>query len=314
MKNMPQLEVSDLSVHYGTSHGSVHALENIEFRLENGESIGIAGESACGKSTLGLSIMRMIQGGKIVSGKIVFDGESILDMASSEFDKNIRWKKISMVFQGAMNSLDPVFTIEHQFDEVLKQHKFKGDSDKVIDDVVRSVNLDSSVLKKYPHELSGGMKQRIIIAMALLLKPKFVIADEPTTALDVLIQAQIINLLKNLKKEGMSLMLISHDLAILSEVSEKIGIMYGGKMVEFGTSAEIYRNPKHPYTQGLLASIPTLRKEKKLKFIPGRPPDLVSTKPGCRFFDRCPEAMEKCKKDPPNIKTDTGFVSCWLYE
>ena len=314
MKNMPQLEVSDLSVHYGTSHGSVHALENIEFRLENGESIGIAGESACGKSTLGLSIMRMIQGGKIVSGKIVFDGESTLDMASSEFDKNIRWKKISMVFQGAMNSLDPVFTIEHQFDEVLKQHKFKGDSDKVIDDVVRSVNLDSSVLKKYPHELSGGMKQRIIIAMALLLKPKFVIADEPTTALDVLIQAQIINLLKNLKKEGMSLMLISHDLAILSEVSEKIGIMYGGKMVEFGTSAEIYRNPKHPYTQGLLASIPTLRKEKKLKFIPGRPPDLVSTKPGCRFFDRCPEAMEKCKKDPPNIKTDTGFVSCWLYE
>jgi len=314
MKIMPELEISDLSVHYGTSRGNVHALENIEFRLENGESIGIAGESACGKSTLGLSVMRMIQGGKIISGKIVFDGESTLDMTSSEFDKNIRWKKISMVFQGAMNSLDPVFTIEHQFDEVLKQHKFKGDSDKVIHDAVRSVNLDLSVLKKYPHELSGGMKQRIVIAMALLLKPKFVIADEPTTALDVLIQAQIINLLKNLKKEGMSLMLISHDLAILSEIAEKIGIMYGGKMVEFGTSAEIYRNPKHPYTQGLLASIPTLRKEKKLKFIPGRPPDLVSPKPGCRFFDRCPEAMDKCKNDPPNIKTDTGYVSCWLYE
>jgi len=314
MKIMPELKISDLSVHYGTSRGSVHALGNIEFRLEAGESIGIAGESACGKSTLGLSIMRMIQGGKIVSGKIVFDGESTLDMASSEFDKNIRWKKISMVFQGAMNSLDPVFTIEHQFDEVLKQHKFKGDSDKVIDDIVRSVNLDSSVLKKYPHELSGGMKQRVIIAMALLLKPKFVIADEPTTALDVLIQAQIINLLKNLKKEGMSLMLISHDLAILSEVAEKIGIMYGGKMVEFGTSAEIYRNPKHPYTKGLLDSIPTLDKGKKLKFISGRPPDLVSPKSGCRFFDRCPEAMDKCKKDPPNIKTDTGYVSCWLYE
>jgi len=314
MKNMPQLEISDLSVCYGTSHGSVHALENIEFRLENGESIGIAGESACGKSTLGLSIMRMIQGGKIVSGKIMFDGESTLDMASSEFDKNIRWKKISMVFQGAMNSLDPVFTIEHQFDEVLKQHKFKGDSDKVIGDAIRSVNLDSAVLKKYPHELSGGMKQRIVIAMALLLKPKFVIADEPTTALDVLIQAQIINLLKNLKKEGMSLMLISHDLAILSEVSEKIGIMYGGKMVEFGTSAEIYRNPKHPYTKGLLDSIPTLDKGKKLKFISGTPPDLVSPKSGCRFFDRCPEAMDKGKKDPPNIKTDTGYVSCWLYE
>jgi len=314
MKIMPELEISDLSVHYGTSRGSVHALGNIEFRLEAGESIGIAGESACGKSTLGLSVMRMIQGGKIISGKIVFDGESTLDMTSSEFDKNIRWKKISMVFQGAMNSLDPVFTIEDQFDEVLKQHKFKGDSDKIIHDAVFSVNLDSSVLKKYPHELSGGMKQRIVIAMALLLKPKFVIADEPTTALDVLIQAQIINLLKNLKKEGMSLMLISHDLAILSEVAEKIGIMYGGKMVEFGTSAEIYRNPKHPYTQGLLDSIPTLDKEKKLKFISGRPPDLVSPKSGCRFFDRCPEAMDKCKKDPPNIKTDTGYVSCWLYE
>jgi len=314
MKIMPELEISNLSVHYGTSHGSVHALENIEFRLENVESIGIAGESACGKSTLGLSIMRMIQGGKIVSGKIVFDGESILDMSSSKFDKNIRWKKISMVFQGAMNSLDPVFTIEHQFDEVLKQHKFKGDSDKVIDDIVRSVNLDPSVLKKYPHELSGGMKQRVIIAMALLLKPKFVIADEPTTALDVLIQAQIINLLKNLKKNGMSLMLISHDLAILSEIAEKIGVMYGGKMIEFGTSSEIYRNPKHPYTQGLLNSIPTLRKQKKLKFIPGSPPDLSATKPGCRFFDRCPEAMDKCKTDPPKIKTDSGYVLCWLYE
>jgi peptide/nickel transport system ATP-binding protein len=176
------------------------------------------------------------------------------------------------------------------------------------------VNLDYSVLEKYPHELSGGMKQRIVIAMALLLKPKFVIADEPTTALDVLVQAQIINLLKDLKKDGMSLMLISHDLAILSEVAEKIGIMYGGKMVEFGTSSEIYGNPLHPYTQGLLNSIPSLRKEKKIKFIPGSPPDLSAPKSGCRFFDRCPEAMEKCKTIPPKIKTNSGYVLCWLYE
>ena len=311
---MVKMQISDLSVNYETSSGDVHALENVEFQLEDGESIGIAGESACGKSTLGLSVMRMIQGGRIVSGKIMFDGESILEIPSSKFDKNIRWKKISMVFQGAMNSLDPVFTIEHQFDEVLKQHKFKGDSNKVISDVVRSVNLDSSVLKKYPHELSGGMKQRIVIAMALLLKPKFVIADEPTTALDVLIQAQIINLLKNLKKEGMSLMLISHDLAILSEVAEKIGVMYGGKMVEFGTSSEIYNDPKHPYTQGLLNSIPTLHKEKKIKFIPGSPPNLSTPQTGCRFYDRCPEAMEKCKTIPPKIKTNSGYVLCWLYE
>ena len=311
---MPKIEISDLSVDYKTSHGDIHALENIEFQLEDGESIGIAGESACGKSTLGLTIIRMLQGGNIVSGKITFNGESILDMSDSKFDGSMRWKEISMIFQGAMNSLDPVFTIKQQFDDLLKQHGFGDNADKITRDAISAVNLDYSVLKKYPHELSGGMKQRIVIAMALVLKPKFVIADEPTTALDVLIQAQIVNLLKNLKKKGMSLMLISHDLAILSEVAEKIGVMYGGKMVEFGTSAEIYRNPKHPYTQGLLNSIPTLRKQKKLKFIPGSPPDLSTTKPGCRFFDRCPEAMDKCKTDPPKIKTDSGYVLCWLYE
>jgi len=311
---MPKIEISDLSVDYKTSHGNIHALENVEFQLEDGESIGIAGESACGKSTLGLTIIRMLQGGNIVSGKITFNGESILDMSDSKFDGSMRWKEISMIFQGAMNSLDPVFTIKQQFDDLLKQHGFGSNADKITRDAISAVNLDYSVLKKYPHELSGGMKQRIVIAMALVLKPKFVIADEPTTALDVLIQAQIVNLLKNLKKKGMSLMLISHDLAILSEVAEKIGVMYGGKMVEFGTSAEIYRNPKHPYTQGLLNSIPTLRKQKKLKFIPGSPPDLSTTKPGCRFFDRCPEAMDKCKTDPPKIKTDSGYVLCWLYE
>jgi len=311
---MPKIEISDLSVDYKTSHGNIHALENVEFQLEDGESIGIAGESACGKSTLGLTIIRMLQGGNIVSGKITFNGESILDMSDSKFDGSLRWKEISMIFQGAMNSLDPVFTIKQQFDEVLKQHGFDSNTDKIIQDAIRAVNLDYSILEKYPHELSGGMKQRIVIAMALLLKPKFVIADEPTTALDVLVQAQIINLLKNLKKNGLSIMIISHDLAILSEIAEKIGIMYAGKIIEFGTSSEIYRNPKHPYTQGLLNSIPTLHNENKLKFIPGIPPDLSTTRQGCRFFDRCPEAMDKCKTDPPKIKTKSGHVLCWLYE
>ncbi len=289
---MPDIEISDLSVNYKTSDKTVHALENVEFELEDGESIGIAGESACGKSTLGLTIIRMLQGGEISSGKILFNNDSILDMPKSKFDGKIRWKEISMVFQGAMNSLDPVFTIRQQFDELLKQHDFDDNMERIIDDAIHAVNLDHSVLDKYPHELSGGMKQRIVIAMALLLKPKFVIADEPTTALDVLIQAQIINLLKSLKKNGMSLMLISHDLAILSEVAEKIGIMYGGKMVEFGSSSEIYSNPKHPYTKGLLDS-----------------PQI-----GCRFFNRCPEAMDKCKTIPPKIKTKSGYVLCWLYE
>jgi len=307
------LDVENLSAIYPTSKGNVHALENVSFSLNEGESIGIAGESACGKSTLGLSLIRMLLDGKIVSGQVHFDDNSILDLQESEFNKNYRWKKISMVFQGAMNTLDPVFSIKQQFVEILKQHKFDGDYEKVISDAINSVSLNEDVLKKYPHELSGGMKQRIIIAMALLLKPNFVIADEPTTALDVLIQAQIINLLKKLKKDGMSIMLITHDLALLSEIAEKIGIMYGGQMVEFGTSEDIFKNPKHPYTQALLESIPRLHGDKP-KYIKGVPPSLLEPNSECRFIDRCPMAMEKCKKDPPNFKTNSGYVKCWLYE
>ncbi len=307
------LDVENLSAIYGTSKGNVHALENVSFSLNEGESIGIAGESACGKSTLGLSMIRMLLDGKIVSGQIHFDDNSILDMQESEFNKNYRWKKIAMVFQGAMNTLDPVFSIKEQFVEILKQHKFDGDYEKVISDAINSVSLNEDVLKKYPHELSGGMKQRIIIAMALLLKPNFVIADEPTTALDVLIQAQIVNLLKKLKKDGMSIMLITHDLAVLSEIAEKIGIMYGGQMIEFGSSEDIFKNPKHPYTQALLESIPRLHGDKP-KYIKGVPPSLLEPNSECRFIDRCPKAMEKCKKDPPNFKTNSGYVKCWLYE
>ena len=311
---MTFISIENLTTRYNTSKGLVHALEDVTFAIDKGESIGIAGESACGKSTLGLSIIQMISNGKIYSGKIQFDGKSLLDVPEDEFNKTIRWKEISMVFQGAMNSLDPVFSIQQQFEEVLKQHNFEGDSKQSILQSLNSVNLDKSVLKKFPHELSGGMKQRVVIAMALILKPKFVIADEPTTALDVLIQAQIVNLFKKLKKDGQSFMIISHDLAVLSEVAEKIGIMYGGQMIEFGTSEEIFLEPKHPYTKGLLESIPVLSKNTKPKFIPGIPPNLVNPSDGCKFYDRCPEAMEKCKKDPPKIKTETGYVSCWLYE
>ena len=311
---MSFISIDSLTTRYNTSKGLVHALEDVSFAIGAGESIGIAGESACGKSTLGLSIIQMISNGKIYSGKIQFDGQSLLDIPDDEFDKKIRWKEISMVFQGAMSSLDPVFSIQEQFDEVLKQHNFEGDSKQSIIQSLNSVNLDESVLKKFPHELSGGMKQRVIIAMALILKPKFVIADEPTTALDVLIQAQIVNLFKKLKKDGQSFMIISHDLAVLSEVAEKIGIMYGGRMVEFGDSEEIFLEPKHPYTKGLLESIPVLSKDTKPKFIPGTPPNLVNPSEGCKFYDRCPEAMEKCKKDPPKIKTKSGYVLCWLYD
>jgi len=309
---MTLLSVRGLSSRYSTSKGPVYAVDDVDFELNSGESLGIAGESACGKSTLGLSIIKMLSGGNSF-GKIIFDNQSILDLSNSEFDEKLRWKKISMIFQGAMNSLDPVFTIHQQFVEILKQHNFVGNSDKLITDSLNSVNLDEDVLKKYPHELSGGMKQRVIIAMALILKPKFVIADEPTTALDVLIQAQIINLLKKLKKDGMSFLMITHDLSVLSEIADKLGIMYGGQMVEFGTSEEIYKNPKHPYTQGLIESIPTLQGNTP-KYIPGAPPSLLVEPTECRFIDRCPLAIEKCKKLPPKFKTDTGYVRCWLYD
>lgn len=304
--------MNGLSAQYHTSKGSVYAVDDVDFNLADGESIGIAGESACGKSTLGLSIVRMLLGGK-ANGRIILDDIEILDISESEFTDKFRWKKISMIFQGAMNSLDPVFTINEQFVEVLKQHNFNGNFDDAILNAIHSVSLDDVVLKKYPHELSGGMKQRVIIAMALLLEPKFVIADEPTTALDVLIQAQIINLLKKLKKNGMSIMLITHDLAVLSEIADKIGIMYGGHMVEFGSSYEIYKNPKHPYTQGLLESIPKLTGDVP-KYIKGNPPSLLEPATQCRFIERCPLAIEKCKTVPPKFKTETGYVRCWLYD
>ena len=308
---MNDLHVAGLSARYFTSKGPIYAVDDVDLKVYDNKSVGIAGESACGKSTLGLTIIRMLAGK--AEGKILFDGVSVLDMPEPDFNKDYRWKKISMIFQGAMNSLDPVFTVREQYLDVKKQHGFNGDVDETISKAIHSVNLDQTILKRYPHELSGGMKQRVVIAMALLLKPGFVIADEPTTALDVLIQAQIINLFKGLKKQGVSFMLITHDLTVLSEIADMIGIMYGGQIVEFGSAKEIYKNPKHPYTQGLLRSVPVLRGDKP-SYIKGTPPSLLDPPTQCRFIDRCPEATEKCKQIPPKIKTDTGYVMCWLYD
>lgn len=348
----PLLDVLNLSVSYSSPNGRVDALCDINFSLNAGQSIGIAGESACGKSTLGLSIIRMLynSGGNIRKGDIRFEDKSLIGITESDFNNLYRWKKIAMVFQGAMNSLDPVFTIRDQFIEILKQYHFNGDFDDTISNLLYKVGLDDSVLSKFPHELSGGMKQRVVIAMALILNPKFVIADEPTTALDILIQAQIINLLKDLKQQGMSFMLITHDLAVLSEIADKVGVMYAGQMVEFGNADQIYNDPKHPYTRGLLQSIPVLDDDidnndyqshpsgdadnnnnnangkstaiahthadtlGTIQYIPGSPPSLINVGNSCRFLKRCPHAMPKCKIDPPNFKTKSGYVRCWLYE
>lgn len=309
------LDIRGLSATYGSAAESakrVHAVYDVDLRVGEGTSIGIAGESACGKSTLGLALMRMLDGIAETEGEVRFAGQSVLEMTPSEFDSEFRWRRISMIFQGAMNSLDPVFTIRDQFNEILARHGFEGDYGTAVAGAVESVGLYEDILARYPHELSGGMKQRVVIAMALLLGPRFVIADEPTTALDVLIQAQIISLLKSLKREsGMSFMLITHDLALLSEVADVVGIMYGGQIVEFGSLGEVYGSPRHPYTRGLLGAIPTLDGQKP-GYIRGSPPALFDEPSQCRFIDRCPLAMEKCKNMPPKFKTATGYVMCWL--
>jgi peptide/nickel transport system ATP-binding protein len=314
---LPKLTVSGLKAYYFTENGLIRAVDGINFKLSEGESLGIVGESACGKSTLGAALMQSMQlPGRIVEGSITLAGDDITKMSSSEFDRKARWKRIAMVFQGAMNALDPVYTVESQLREILVEHHFEGKIDQKIAESLQQVGLDLSVAKRYPHELSGGMKQRVVIAMALLLDPELLIADEPTTALDMLVQSQIISLLKKLQREkGITIILITHDLALVSQITEKIGIMYAGELVEFSSTRDIYKNPRHPYTQALIEAIPRLRtKDKKIHFVKGSPPSLLNPPRGCRFYDRCIHAMDVCKRSPPEFETETGYVRCWLYE
>ncbi len=311
------LTVKGLRVYYFLEASIVKAVDDVSFELLKGTSLGLAGESGCGKTTLGTALLRSIPSpGRIAEGSIILDGKDIFTMSNSNFDRLIRWKKISMIFQGAMNSLTPVFTIGKQMKEILEAHQFKGNISKTISESLGQVLLDDSITGKYPHELSGGQKQRIIIAMALLLKPQILVADEPTTSLDVIVQAQIINLLKRLKKnKGLSIIFISHDLGVISELVETVGIMYAGQLVELGSARDIYTNPKHPYTQKLIAAIPRIKdKNNSLQFLKGKPPDLANLRKGCRFLDRCPFAMDICKKDPPLIQYENVGVRCWLYK
>jgi len=318
--------VNNLKVYYFTQFGNVKAVDDVSFNLAKNESIGIVGESGCGKSTLGAALLRSVPfPGKIVDGQIILDTQNISNLSDTEFNKNIRWKGISMIFQGALNSLDPVFTVGSQMKEILRQHGYSRDDFNVISDSLKSVLLEPSITKKYPHELSGGMKQRVAIAMALLLNPRILVADEPTTSLDVMVQSQIINLLKKLKKDrNMSIVFISHDLGVISEVSETIAIMYRGQIVELGKSYDIYNKPKHPYTEKLVTSIPSLKDEENIPLKPDRKSEgfeiseslqeLTERHTGCKYIDSCPYANEKCHNDPPLINDKNGFVRCWLYE
>jgi peptide/nickel transport system ATP-binding protein len=311
------LTVDKLTVYYFSEREIVKAVDGVRLELNHNCCIGLAGESGCGKSTLGTALLRSVQPpGKVMAGSVTLDGTDIFSISISDFDKKIRWKKIAMIFQGAMNSLNPVFTVGKQMNEILEEHKFSGNTSACIKAALEQVLLDESIIKKYPHELSGGQKQRIIIAMALLLKPQILIADEPTTSLDVLVQAQIINLLKSLKKQyGLSILFISHDLGVISELADSVAIMYAGQIVEFGASRLIYSSPRHPYTQRLIAAVPRMKDERQnLESLKGKPPDLAALHEGCRFADRCPLVMDICKLNPPLTEIEGASVRCWLYK
>lgn len=315
------LKVENLKMYYHTSKGLVKAINDISFEINTGETLGIVGESGCGKTSLGTSLLRMLSiPGKYEGGKIILDNEDIIPLKEEYIRKNIRWSKISMVFQGAMNSLTPVYTIGSQMIETLNRHvdMSKAEANKLIEEYLGYVGLHSSVAKRYPHELSGGMKQRVVIAAALFLKPKLIILDEPTTALDVIVQAQIINLLKKLKKDfNLSFIFITHDLALEAEISDRVCVMYAGKIAELASNEDIYKNAKHPYTKRLLKATPRLNKAvSKLEFIEGTPPDLLNPPKGCMFYERCKERIDKCKNEEPIIK-DIGnghLCACHLVD
>jgi peptide/nickel transport system ATP-binding protein len=317
------LTVENLKHYYYTSKGVVKAVDDISFSLKKGETLGLVGESGCGKTTTGFALLKMpTPPGKIAGGKIVLDGIDITPLRENEMRRNIRWEKVSMVFQGAMNTLTPVYTIGKQMMETLQEHREmeREEARKRIEKYLNLVGLSGDIVKRYPHELSGGMKQRIAIATALFLEPKVIICDEPTTALDVIVQAQIINLLKDLKEKlDLSFIFITHDLATEAEVSDRIAVMYAGKIVEIGTNQQIYgeQGPCHPYTRNLLAATPRLHaKVNELSFIPGAPPDLLEPPSGCRFHPRCTLAMDKCKEEePPLIEIEEEhMVACWRCE
>lgn len=305
------LEVRDLSVEYRSEGSATRALDGVSFSLEEGESAGIAGESACGKSTLGLAVMRALRGGA-ASGEVLLRGEPILSMPEKKFDREYRWKRISMVFQGAGGSLDPVFTVGDQIVQILDEHGI-GRARAAASEALARVGLEEGAMRRYPHELSGGMRQRAAIALAVVMEPDLVIADEPTTALDVLTQAQIIDLVRKLQGGGTSFLTITHDLGVLAEVADKIGVMYAGQMAEFGPAGAVYSEPAHPYTRALLRSVPRLGGPKP-GHIPGLPPDLRAPLPGCRFAPRCPDAFSKCSRDPPPLEAGGSVARCWLHE
>ncbi|MCD6208895.1 MAG: ABC transporter ATP-binding protein [Thermoproteales archaeon] len=314
------LEVRDLRMYYEIEgKGWVKAVDGVSFTLKEEESLGIVGESGCGKSSLATTLLRVLPtNAKIFSGEVILDGVNILELPESRLRREVRWQKIAMVFQGSMNALNPIVKVGDQIVEAILTHKqmSKKRAWRRAEKLLKMVGLDPSIAHRYPFELSGGQKQRSVMAMALALRPKILIADEPTTALDVIVQAQILKLLKNLQREfGLSLIFISHDISAVSEVSDKVAVMYAGKIVEMGSAEDIFLRPKHPYTQALLRAVPSIREEKReFKSIPGTPPNLLNPPPGCRFHPRCPYAYSRCREEEPQLtEVEPGhLVACHL--
>lgn len=301
---MALLEVENLSIGYRTKKGYLNAVEGVTFSVEKGRSLGFVGESGCGKTTLGMALMGLLpQNGSVRQGQILFDGEDLLKKSASEM-RDVRWKKIAMIFQAAMNALNPVRRIDDQIVEAIITHDPSMEKEQAlerVEELFEVVGIPRERMRDYPHQYSGGMKQRAIIAMALACQPKLIIADEPTTALDVIVQDQILKETKALQDAfHISIIFISHDIAIVAEVCDDIGIMYAGQLVEYGAKEEVFFSPRHPYTQALLASYPTLSgTQQDLRPIPGETPNLIEPPTGCRFRGRCQGGGEACKSETP---------------
>lgn len=318
---MPILDVENLKMYYKTMRGYVRAVDDVSFQVDSKQALGLAGESGCGKTSAALSILRLLPwNAEILGGDIKLSGESILKMNDSEFRRNVRWKRISMIFQGAMNALHPTYTIGHQISEAILKHEnvSKTEALERSEKLIELVGMEGSRVSRYPHELSGGMKQRAVTAMALACNPDLVIADEPTTALDVIVQAQVLKVMKELKgRLEISMIVISHDLSLIAETCEKIAIMYAGKIAEYGSVVHIYKEALHPYTEKLIMAFPSVIGPKtELSSIPGFPPDLLRPPPGCRFHPRCEHAMEICRRSEPPLKevgSKGHFVACHLH-
>ena len=296
------LEVKDLNMSYKTIDGNVDAVKDVSFTVKQGESFGLVGESGCGKTSVAMSLLQLqADNGKITGGEIIFDGQNIVNLSEAEL-REVRWSGISIVFQGAMNSWNPVVKIGEQIREAMREHypnKTKDENTKKILELFEIVGLEDSIIDRYPHELSGGMKQRAVIALALSCDPKLIIADEPTTALDVVIQDQILNEIRKVQDVlGLSLIYISHDIAVIAEMTDNMAVMYAGRIVERGPTKEIFANPKHSYTKSLLESTPSVVGDKvKLQSLDGEPPSLISKEKGCTFAPRCPYKDISCNPE-----------------